>query len=92
MDPIFLTTTVSEKYINQLKFGQKGEVFLKNGYKDVGKINYISATADPQTKKFEVQVELKNSKLLDKMKRIMEDNKGVLEADDVRFLAPRKAD
>ncbi|MDC3176134.1 efflux RND transporter periplasmic adaptor subunit [Alphaproteobacteria bacterium] len=61
LDPIFLTTTVSEKYINQLKFGQKGEVFLKNGYKDVGKINYISATADPQTKKFEVQVELKNS-------------------------------
>ena len=61
LDPIFLTTTVSEKYINRLKLGQKGEVSLKSGYKDFGEINYISATADPQTKKFEVQVELTNS-------------------------------
>ena len=54
LDPIFLTTTVSEKYINQLKFGQKRRSISKNGYKDVGKINYISATADPQTKNLEV--------------------------------------
>jgi len=36
--------------------------------------------------------DMTQEQLLDKMKRIMEDNKGVLEADDVRFLAPRKAD
>jgi len=61
LDPIYLTTTVSERYINQLKLEQEGQVNLKNGFQNIGKINYISSTADPQTKKFEVQIELKNT-------------------------------
>lgn len=61
LDPIYLTTTVSEKYINQLKIGQKGSVGLKSGYKDNGKITYISSTADPKTKKFKIQIELQNN-------------------------------
>ena len=61
LDPIFLTTTVSERYINQLELKQEGQVNLKNGSQNIGKINYISSTADPQTKKFKVQIELKNT-------------------------------
>lgn len=60
LNPILLTSTVSEQNINLLKIGQKGKIKLANGLETYGHLNYISSTSDVKTRKFKVQIEIKN--------------------------------
>ena len=62
LDPMYLTVTVSEKNIANLEINQKAKAFLANGVESTGYINYISTTADEQTRNFKVQIEIDNPK------------------------------
>ena len=63
LNPIFFTATVNEKDIGYVFIGQKGIVKLTNGTISKGKINYISAISDKQTRKFKIQMEINNNNL-----------------------------
>ncbi len=61
LDPIYFTATVSEKDIGNIYIGQNGTVKLTNGSSNSGVVNYISASSDKQTRKFKIQMEIKNN-------------------------------
>jgi len=63
LDPIYFTATVNEKDVGYIFIGQNGIVKLTNGAVSKGNINYISAISDKQTRKFKIQMEIKNDNL-----------------------------
>ena len=60
LDPIFLIATANETEVINLSLNQVGIASFKNGTQINGKINYISSSADEETRNFKVQLELKN--------------------------------
>ena len=62
LDPIFLSASANENEVMNLKIDQKGIAILNNGEKFKGHINYISSSADNNTRNFKIQLEIKNSK------------------------------
>ena len=62
LDPIYLEVTASENEIKNLQTGMLGESILGNGINTKGKINFISSTANEETRNFNIQIEIENSK------------------------------
>tara|TARA_B100000989_G_C19514886_1_gene461085 strand:- start:292 stop:1335 length:1044 start_codon:yes stop_codon:yes gene_type:complete len=62
LDPIFLSASANENEVMDLKINQEGFAILNNGEKFKGHINYISSTADNNTRNFKIQLEIKNPK------------------------------
>ena len=60
LDPIYLVATANESEVINLSLGQDGLASLRNGIKINGKINYISSSADQNTRNFKIQLELEN--------------------------------
>ncbi len=62
LDPIFLSASANENEVMSLEINQEGFAILNNGEKFKGHINYISSSADTNTRNFKIQLEVKNSK------------------------------
>ena len=60
LDPIFLSASANENEVMNLKINQKGIAILNSGEKFKGHINYISSSADNNTRNFKIQLEIKN--------------------------------
>lgn len=60
-DPMLFTGQVSERDIASIKTGMKAGVTLVSGEVVDGKIRYIAPAADPQTRTFEVEIELEGA-------------------------------
>jgi len=58
-DPMLFTGQVSERDIGKIKPGMTGEVSVISGETVDGTIRYISPSADPQTRTFQVEIEIK---------------------------------
>tara|TARA_Y100001970_G_scaffold294166_1_gene447854 strand:- start:735 stop:1628 length:894 start_codon:yes stop_codon:yes gene_type:complete len=61
LDPILAVGFVSERHIESLEVGQLGTVTLVNGQIADGKLRFISAVADRETRTFRVELEIPNS-------------------------------
>ena len=61
LDPILAVGFVSERHIESLEVGQLGTVTLVNGQIADGKLRFISAVADWETRTFRVELEIPNS-------------------------------
>lgn len=57
-DPMLFTGQVSERDINKIEVGMAAEVKLISDDVVPGRIRYIAPSADPQTRTFEIEVEL----------------------------------
>lgn len=62
IDPIIVTTSVTEKDISSIRLGQDAWVELIDKQKLKGKVRYISSLSDPASNTFKVEVELANPK------------------------------
>ncbi|PCI04445.1 MAG: efflux transporter periplasmic adaptor subunit [Hyphomicrobiales bacterium] len=60
-DPMLFVGQVSEREIGKVKLGMKANVVLVSGEKVSGKIRYIAASSDAQTRTFQIEIELPNS-------------------------------
>lgn len=61
LDPILIVTQINERSIKQLSVGEPGYARLITGDEVQGKIRFISAVADPQTRTFRVEIEVPNT-------------------------------
>ena len=59
LDPLFISTTINEKEIGNIKPNQEANVKIGDR-KFIGKVNYISKTSDSNTRNFKIQVKIKN--------------------------------
>ncbi|MBH43311.1 MAG: hypothetical protein CMP25_00780 [Rickettsiales bacterium] len=82
LDPMFLSAFANESEVMSLKVNQEGFAILNNGEKFKGHINYISSSADTNTRNFKIQLEIKNPK-----KKILSGLSGEIQVD----LAPTNA-
>ena len=57
-DPMYFTGQLSERSVNDVKEGMEALVDLVTGSRAVGKVSYIAPSADPQTRTFQVEIEL----------------------------------
>lgn len=62
LDPIYLEVTASENEIKNLQTGMLGESILGDEINTKGKINFISSTANEETRNFNIQIEIENPK------------------------------
>lgn len=60
LDPILIVTQVNERSIKQLSVGKPGYARLITGDEVEGRIRFVSAVADPQTRTFRVEIEVPN--------------------------------
>ena len=67
LDPMLVTAQVSERDMGALSLGHEVKVALIDGSRLDGKISFISKIADPNTRTFEIEVQVpnKNSKIGD---------------------------
>jgi membrane fusion protein, multidrug efflux system len=63
LNPLVLSGDVSENEVDRLKLGQSANVELSNGAKISGKLSYIAAMADSNTRTYAIEVEAENSDL-----------------------------
>ncbi len=63
LDPILIVTQINERSIKQLSVGEPGYARLITGDEVEGKIRFVSAVADPQTRTFRVEIEVPNPDL-----------------------------
>ncbi|MEE2998139.1 MAG: efflux RND transporter periplasmic adaptor subunit [Pseudomonadota bacterium] len=61
LDPILAVGFVSERNIGEIKIGGPGKVTLVNGQNAYGKVRYIAAVADRETRSFRVELEIPNA-------------------------------
>jgi multidrug efflux system membrane fusion protein len=60
LDPILVVADVTERNIGHLKLGMPAHVRLVTGTKLEGMVRYIAPVADPQTRTFEIEIEIAN--------------------------------
>ena len=60
-NPIKITAQVSEKEILNVKIGLNGIANLSTGEKVEGLVTYVSNTADPATRTFQIEMEVENN-------------------------------
>jgi membrane fusion protein, multidrug efflux system len=60
-DPMLFIGQVSERQIRDIKTGMAAEIELVTGQKLSGRVNYISPSADPQTRTFRTEIEINNT-------------------------------
>ena len=63
LDPLVLGGDVSENEVDRLKLGQSAHIELSNGAIMTGKLTYIAAMADSNTRTYAIEVEASNSGL-----------------------------
>lgn len=63
LDPLVLSGDVSENEVGSLKLGQSAYAELSNGAKISGKLTFIAAMADSNTRTYAIEVEAANSDL-----------------------------
>ncbi|MDG1438223.1 MAG: efflux RND transporter periplasmic adaptor subunit, partial [Emcibacteraceae bacterium] len=59
-DPFLVVADISEKQISQARVGDIAHAILQNGRRLDGKIRYVSAVADKNTRTFRVELEVQN--------------------------------
>lgn len=60
-DPMFFMGQVAERAVGAVAPGMKAEISLVTGESLQGKVSYVAASADPQTRTFLTEIELENS-------------------------------
>lgn len=60
VDPLLVVGQVSENDVDRLRIGAAGRAVLTGGKTVEGRIRYIAATANPETRTFRVEVEVPN--------------------------------
>jgi membrane fusion protein, multidrug efflux system len=63
LDPLVLKGDVSENEVDRLRLDQSANVELSNGAKITGKLRYIAAMADSNTRTYAIEVEASNTDL-----------------------------
>jgi membrane fusion protein, multidrug efflux system len=63
LDPIKLVGYVSETEVNRVRVGALAGAELANGLRVQGKVNFLSRSADPTTRTFEVEIAVPNPDL-----------------------------
>ncbi len=64
LDPIKLVGYVSETEVNRVRVGALAGAELANGLRVQGKVNFLSRSADPTTRTFEVEISVPNPNLV----------------------------
>ncbi len=59
-DPIIITGQVAERDIADISYGVEADIELVTGESVTGTVNYISSTADPETRTFTVELTVPN--------------------------------
>lgn len=60
LDPVHITGYVSERRIEEVSVGDVAHATLPDGSEVTGRVSYIAATAQPQTRTFRVEIEVPN--------------------------------
>ncbi|HHG90535.1 MAG TPA: efflux RND transporter periplasmic adaptor subunit [Devosia sp.] len=60
LDPMLFSGKVAETKVNLVHVGQQAKVTMVTGQTIEGRVRYVSASADPSTRAFELEVELDN--------------------------------
>lgn len=60
LDPILVVADVTERNIGHLKLGMPARVRLVTGTKLEGMVRYLAPVADPETRTFEIEIEIAN--------------------------------
>ncbi len=60
LDPLYVVVSVSERNIGRLSYGDTANARLVTGDEVSGTVTYIGAASDPETRTFEVEIEVPN--------------------------------
>lgn len=60
IDPYLVIGAVSERDVGRIKVGQRGRARLVDGTEVEGRIRYVAAAAEPETRTFRVELEVPN--------------------------------
>jgi multidrug efflux system membrane fusion protein len=60
LDPMLVVAEATDKTVGRLRTGARARLRLADGTEALGRVSYIATTADPATRTYRVQIEMRN--------------------------------